>query len=156
MFPGSNNTSLYAAAGRARVLVIAIGIVAALAVPLGAEQCITLEDFSSSTLNNFPNGWKPREDAGRKVYLVAKEGDMLFVRAKASGSRSEGNGIEADRPVKWNIQEYPILSWKWRPRSFPRGADEYSGKDDSALGVYIGFCPPADLALCERSLKGEL
>ena len=81
------------------------GIVAALAVPLGAEQCITLEDFSSSTLNNFPNGWKPREDAGRKVYLVAKEGDMLFVRAKASGSKSEGNGIEADRPVKWNIQE---------------------------------------------------
>jgi hypothetical protein len=156
MFPRSNKTSLYAAAGRARVLFIAIQIVAALAVPLGAEQCIILENFSSSTLNNFPTGWTPREEAGRTVYIVAKDGDMLFVRARATGARSAGNGIEADRPVKWNIQEYPILRWQWRPRVFPRGTDEYSGKDDSALGVYIGFCPPDDLALCERSLKGQL
>lgn len=145
------------AAARLGVLGFAIGtILAVWAVPLSAEQCIILEDFSSSTLNKFPNGWKPREGAGKSVYVVTKEGDMFFVRAKAAGARSEGNGIEADRAVKWNIQEHPILRWKWRPRAFPRGADEYSGKDDSALGVYIGFCPPEDLSLCERSLKGQL
>ena len=128
----------------------------AFAVPSRAEQCITLEDFSSSTLNSFPSGWTPREDAGSKVYVVAKDGDMLFVRARATGARSAGNGIEADRPVKWNIEEYPILRWQWRQRAFPRGANEHTGKDDSALGVYIGFCPPEDLALCERSIKGQL
>jgi DUF3047 family protein len=139
------------------ILGCAIGaILAAWAVALSAEQCIILEDFSSSTPNQFPNGWKPREDAGRNVYVVMKEGDMLFVRGRAAGAKSAGNGSEADRPVKWNIQEYPILRWQWRPRVFPHGADEYSGKDDSALGVYIGFCPPDDLALCERSLKGEI
>jgi hypothetical protein len=90
------------------------------------------------------------------VYTVVKDGDMLFVRARAAGSKSAGNGVEADRPVKWNIHEYPILRWKWRPRAFPRGANEQSGKDDSALGLYIGFCPPEDFSLCERSLKGEL
>ncbi len=149
--------NIRSAAATFGVLGFVIGaIFAASAVPLGAEQCITLEDFSSSTPNQFPKDWKPREDAGRRVYVVAKEGDMFFVRAKARGSRSEGNGIEADRPVKWNLQEYPILRWKWRPRAFPRGADEYSGKDDSALGVYIGFCPPEDVALCERSVKGQL
>jgi hypothetical protein len=142
---------------KVRILSIAVGVcVAALAVPLRAEQCIDLENFSSSAPNSFPTGWKPREDAGRKVYAVVREGDMLFVRATAAGSRAAGNGIEADRPVKWNIQEYPILQWQWRARAFPRGANEYSGKDDSALGVYIGFCPPEDLALCERSVKGQL
>ena len=144
-------------ASKARALSTAIAaIVAALAVPLRAQDCIILEIFSSSTLNSFPSGWTPREEAGRKVYVVTKEGDMHFVRARATGPRSAGNGIEADRPVKWNLEEYPILRWQWRPRVFPRGSDEHTGKDDSALGVYIGFCPPEDLDLCERSLKGKL
>src|ERR1051325_8350271 len=119
-----------------------------------AEQCMILDNFSSSKVGSFPAGWTPREKSGAKVYTVAKEGDMFFVHARAEGNRSAGNGIEADRPVKWNLQEYPILRWKWRPRAFPRGANEQSGKDDSALGVYIGFCPPDDVALCERSVKG--
>jgi hypothetical protein len=123
---------------------------------LRAEQCVTLEDFSSSTPNSFPNGWTPREEAGRKVYRVLRDADMFFLRGRATGPRSAGNGIEADRPVKWNIEEYPILRWQWRPRVFPRGANEHTGKDDSALGVYIGFCPPDDLELCERSVKGKL
>lgn len=131
-------------------------LIIALSGSAAAQQCIVLEDFSSSTLNSFPTGWKPRENGGSKVYLVMKDADVLFVRARATGAKSAGNGIEADRPVKWNIQEYPILRWKWRQRVFPQGANEDSGKDDSALGVYIGFCPREDLALCERSVKGQL
>ena len=136
--------------------IIVGALVNATATLSGAEQCINLENFSSSTVNGFPNGWKPREEAGKKVYLVSKEGDMFFVRARAKGSKSEGDGIEADRPVSWNIQEYPILRWKWRARTLPTGANEDTGKDDSVLGVYLGFCPPEDVALCERSVKGEL
>ena len=131
-------------------------IVGAVTNSSSAEQCITLEDFSSSKVGSFPAGWTPREKSGAKVYTVAKEGDMFFVHARAEGDKSAGNGVEADRPVKWNLQEYPILRWKWRPRAFPRGANEQSGKDDSALGVYIGFCPPEDVGLCERSVKGQL
>ena len=134
----------------------AVVFVATLVATAGAEECVVLDDFSSSPINGFPNGWTAREEAGRKVYAVQSDADGLFVRARASGDKSAGNGIEADRQVKWNLAEYPILRWKWRPRGFPRGADEQSGKEDSALGVYIGFCPPQDLQLCERSLKGNL
>jgi len=95
-----------------------------------AQECTVLEDFSGSKPNSFPAGWKPREEAGKNAYVVAKDGDMFFVRARATDGKSSGNGSEADRPVKWNIEEYPILSWKWRPRVFPRGADEQNGKDD--------------------------
>ena len=139
------------------LLIVAIGLLAAaVPVPLSAQQCIVLEDFSSSTPGTFPTGWKPREEAGKKVYIVVKDGNMLFVRARATNGSSAGNGVEAGRPVAWNLEEYPILRWRWRPRAFPRGADEYSGKDDSALGLYIGFCPPEDMALCERSIQGQL
>ena len=128
------------------------------AVPVSsyAEDCMVLEDFSSSTPNSFPAGWKLREDAAKGVYAVIKHGDGFFLHARAAGGRSSGNGLEIDRPVKWNIQAYPILAWKWRPMTFPAGANEHSGKDDSALGVYIGFCPPENAALCERSVKGQL
>ena len=121
-----------------------------------AQECTVLEDFSGSKPNSFPAGWKPREETGKNVYVVAKDGDMFVVRARASDGKSSGNGSEADRPVKWNIEEYPILSWKWRPRVFPRGADEQNGKDDSVLGVYVGFCPPEDVTVCERAVKGQL
>jgi hypothetical protein len=126
------------------------------ALPLGAQDCQVLEDFSSSRVNTFPSGWTAREDAGKAVYTVIKDGDTVFLRARATGPRSKGNGIEADRQVKWDLHEYPNLRRRWRPRTFPRGADEQSGKDDSVLGVYIGFCPPADMQLCERSVKGQL
>jgi len=120
------------------------------------EDCLVLDDFASYSANNFPSGWTAREAPGKKVYTVVKEGETAYLRARAAGARSAGNGIEADRQVKWNLQEYPILRWRWRAKTFPRGADEQNGKDDSALGVYIGFCPPADLKLCERSVKGQL
>ena len=144
-------------AARVRALkAVIIAIIAALAGLVRAEDCIILEDFSSSKLNSFPTGWTPREEAGRKAYIVTKEGDMHFVQARATGARSAGNGIEADRPVKWNLEEYPIFRWRWRPREFPRGANEHTGKDDSVLGLYIGFCPPESLDLCERSLTGKM
>src|ERR1044071_6098028 len=138
------------------VAVLAGAIVMSFAGLSQAQECTALDDFSNSTQNSFPAGWKPREEAGKNVYVIAKDGDMFFVRARATGPKSSGNGSEADRPVKWNIEDYPILRWKWRPRAFPRGANEQSGKDDSALGVYIGFCPPEDVGLCERSVKGQL
>jgi hypothetical protein len=140
-----------------RFFSIAIGaLLVALAGPSRADQCLILEDFSSSTVNSFPKEWNHREESGKTVYSIAKEGEMFFVRAKAAGPRSAGNGVEADRSVQWNIEQYPILRWQWRPRVFPKGANEYTGKDDSALGVYVGFCPSEDLALCERSVKGQL
>jgi hypothetical protein len=139
-------------AGRLQFLTVATGaLFAAATISLGAEECVVLEDFSSSTVNQFPKNWTPREEAGKTVYTVLKEGGMMFVRAKSAAT-----GIEAGRSVNWNIEQYPILRWQWRARVFPRGANEYTGKDDSVLGLYIGFCPPEDLALCERSMKGQL
>jgi hypothetical protein len=97
-------------------------------------DCITLENFKSSTIGQFPAGWKPRKDAGREVYKVAEEGGIRFLRAV-----SKDLGIQAARQTPdWNLSARPVLAWSWRPRQFPKGSDEReSSKNDSPLAVYM-------------------
>ena len=100
----------------------------------GARDCRVLEDFSSSTVGQFPVGWSPRRNSVRDSFRVHKEHGVRFLRAT-----SEGHGLGADRVGGWDLERYPILAWSWRPRVFPSGADEREGPNDSALGVYVGF-----------------
>ena len=124
-----------------------IGLVAAVllvtaAAPVAAQQppvisaqpeCITLEDFAKARVGEFPADWKPRKDAGKDVYKVVEEPGLRFLRAVAKGL-----GIQAAKQIEWDLGAYPMLAWSWRPREFPRGADERdSGTNDSALAVYL-------------------
>ncbi|HXU87326.1 MAG TPA: DUF3047 domain-containing protein, partial [Methylomirabilota bacterium] len=104
-----------------------------LLVDAQGADCITLEDFKQSKVGEFPADWKVRKDAGRDVYKVAEEGGIHFLRAA-----SKGLGIQAARETKtWDLAARPMLAWSWRPRQFPSGADERSGKNDSPLAVYM-------------------
>jgi hypothetical protein len=113
-------------------LLLAPALLAGAATP--ESDCVTLEDFKSSTPGQFPAGWKARKDAGRAVYKVAEEGGIRFLRAM-----SRGVGIQAARPTRdWNLSTRPVLAWSWRPRQFPKGADEReSSTNDSPLAVYM-------------------
>ena len=102
---------------------------------VGAQgDCITLEDFKKCGVGEFPAEWMPRKDAGRLSYKVTEEGGLRFLRAA-----SEGLGIQAGRETKgWDLAARPMLAWSWRPRQFPKGADErQASKNDSALAVYM-------------------
>ena len=116
-------------------LLLAAGLAFAQAAqPAAARDCIVLDDFSKATVGEFPGGWKPRKDEGKGVYRVADENGRHFLRAL-----SRGLGIQAAREAEqWNLGTHPILAWSWRPREFPRGADERaSDTNDSALAVYM-------------------
>ena len=97
-------------------------------------DCVTLDDFKKSTVGEFPAEWKPRKDSGRDVYKIGEEGGLRFLRAI-----SKGLGIQAGRETKgWDLAARPMLAWSWRPRQFPKGADEReSSKNDSPLAVYM-------------------
>lgn len=116
------------------VLLITLSTRILSAAESSSDDCKILEGFSGSSTGEFPKGWKPRSEAGRSIYSVRVEGGQYFVRAKAINA-----GIEADKESAWDLQQYPFLTWRWRPREFPRGANEQSGKNDSVLGVYVGF-----------------
>jgi len=95
--------------------------------------CVTLEDFARTRPGEFPAGWKPRTDEGRKLYTVAEEPGRRFLRAVVRGL-----GVQAAKPAGWDLATYPVLAWSWRVREFPRGADERApATNDSALAVYL-------------------
>jgi hypothetical protein len=119
-----------------RRVALAVLLLLAAAVPArpAADDCKTLEDFTKSKVGEFPVDWKPRKDSGKSVYTVQEEGGRRFLRAVAKDL-----GIQAAREVEgWNLAEYPVLAWSWRPREFPKGADEREpATNDSVLAVYM-------------------
>jgi hypothetical protein len=117
-------------------LLLAAGLAFAQAAqPAAQDGCIVLEDFAKSKVGAFPAGWQVRKDEGKGVYRVQEEGGKRFLRAVARGL-----GIQAAKETpSWNLDTHPVLAWAWRPRGFPRGADERDPKkNDSALAVYMG------------------
>lgn len=116
-------------------LVITLVAAALLAAPAGAEECITVENFSKGKVGEFPSDWKPRKDAGREVYSVQEMDGLRFLRALAKGL-----GIQAAKEYEWDPKVYPMLAWSWRPVGFPAGSDERQSKtNDSAVSVYAVF-----------------
>jgi hypothetical protein len=99
------------------------------------EQCLALEDFRSEAPGAFPSAWHPRKDRGREIYRVQEEGGKRFLRAQATKEAIQA-GLQTP---EWDLAQYPVLAWSWRPRAFPPGADERkSNTNDSVLAVYMG------------------
>jgi hypothetical protein len=116
-------------------LLLAAGLAFAQAAqPAAPEGCIVLEDFSRSRVGAFPEGWQARKEEGAAVYTVQEAGGRRFLRAVARGL-----GIQvAHETTDWSLETHPVLTWSWRPRQFPQGADERkSERNDSALAVYM-------------------
>jgi Protein of unknown function (DUF3047) len=116
--------------GTTLVAMVAAG--AAQAAPQGGGDCVVIEDFAKANVGEFPPAWQVRKDAGKEAYRVQEEGGRRFLRGHA-----KGHGIQAAKQFEWDLRAYPILTWSWRPRELPRGADEQHGKNDSALAVYM-------------------
>jgi Protein of unknown function (DUF3047) len=121
---------------RFRGLLLALVVVPALTAssPGAQSNCIVLEDFARAPVNAFPAGWRAVKEEGEPVYSVRADGGTRFLRAS-----SKGLGIQAAKEREWDLAEYPVLRWKWRPRIFPEGANEQTGKNDSALAIYAVF-----------------
>ena len=116
------------------LLVAAGPTLARAAQPAASTDCLVLDDFSRGRVGEFPPGWQVRKDDGKEVYRVREEDRRRFLQAVAKGL-----GIQAGRETEhWNLTTHPVLAWSWRPREFPRGADEReSDTNDSALAVYM-------------------
>jgi hypothetical protein len=116
------------------VVMLAAGVTGTATVLPAQSTCIDVEDFSKSTVGEFPDGWRARKDSGKSVYRVAESGGRRFLHADAKDL-----GVQAGKEFAWDLQEYPVLAWSWRPIEFPEGADERTKKNDSALAVYAVF-----------------
>lgn len=118
------------------ILVLVALLAAAVTTPSvrAQDQCVTVDDFSREKVGAFPEGWKARKDSAKEIYKVAEDGKRHFLKADASDA-----GVQAGKQFDWDLKEYPVLAWAWRAQQFPRGADERTGKNDSAAAVYAVF-----------------
>lgn len=71
-----------------------------------------LEDFAS-----FPQQWKIKDDDPRvaEVYRVASEAAGPYLAATAGPKP----GVRIFKYVSWDTRAFPVVSWKWRLKSFP-------------------------------------
>jgi ABC-type transporter MlaC component len=107
------------------------------AVALGAPA-FTIDDFSDHEVQDFPRswGWRKKDDDvmhGERIYSVQKEGNNLFLSARAQNS-----SVTLVKPFSYNIKDYPFLSWKWRVKQFP-AADPSGDEPDRVAAVTVIF-----------------
>jgi ABC-type transporter MlaC component len=98
---------------------------------------VILEDFDDDTVGELPAGWqwKSQDERKRKPYKVEQEQDNKYLAA-----RDEGESVIIAKDVKWDLREYPYVSFRWRVHEIPEGADErFNKKVDSAAGVYFVY-----------------
>lgn len=124
-------------------------LVIGLASPLGthAQPVIAIDGFSGSSIGQYPKGWRtwPTQGAkAREVYKVAAEGENQYLAAHDDHNHS----VQIFREFGWDTTTHPVVAWRWRARTLPRGANELrSATNDSACGVYVIFSKVAGKGL---------
>lgn len=122
---------------------VSILLMALLLVPAAGRTSVpgvaalVLDDFDGDSAACFPNRWKSRDDAAAaaRIYQVVAENGDRFLHAAA-----HADSVQIGLPVSFRLEEYPLLSWRWRVAELPAGADEREAStNDSAAGVYVVF-----------------
>jgi hypothetical protein len=107
--------------------------------PLFADGAKFIETFSSSQVGGFPKWWraKPSEQSqAEAVYRVLEEGGTKYLAADAE----KGESTPIFKMASWDIEKWPIFTWRWRARKLPQGANEsVPSRNDSACGIYVSF-----------------
>ena len=80
--------------------------------------------------------WEEKMFTGRVAYWIDFENSGGFVHSK-----SENSASAIFYRIKFNIRDYPYLSWKWRIGRFPNKShtQEPKKRDDFAARIYVVF-----------------
>lgn len=104
---------------------------------LGHYAAVILADFENDTVGELPQGWTWRgsDDHKNKPYRVKVEGGNRYLEAT-----DEGESVILGQEIKWNLDEFPYISFRVRVHQIPEGGDERDNKKvDSAAGIYITY-----------------
>lgn len=97
--------------------------------------------FSSENKQQIFSRWQPYEFEKIKAhsqYQLVQEGGVRVIKATSRGSAS---GLIQRLDV--DLQQYPILSWRWKVTERPRGKDDRKrSEDDHAARIYLIFNAP--------------
>lgn len=133
------------------VALLAAGGVSTLAPPAAAAPAKVvcdrvLENFSSSKVGGFPQGWRTKEAS--QAALATQDGRFVVEQDGARRVLHVTYRKEAITIGKtfdgWDLKQYPVLQFQWKAVKLPTGGNEDSmSQNDCAAAVYgfwdIGF-----------------
>jgi hypothetical protein len=109
--------------GQMKLLFLIFSIVfwSAGSLPTSAQEAgqTVLEDFHDKDEHGFPAGWRAQrsEMKAKEAYSVKSDGETaFFLAAKAADQR-------VYKKIAWDPKATPIVTWRWRLKSAPAGAD---------------------------------
>jgi hypothetical protein len=106
------------------------------AAPAAAADRVVIADFSSGIgETGAPAGWQVTEKSGKADYAFVKDGGE-----QALLLRSADTSFSFQKKVSVDVKQYPVLSWKWKVATLPKGGDfRRSGTDDQAAQLFLAF-----------------
>lgn len=102
----------------------------------GAADEVVIADFSAwKDAKAVPPDWDLKIRSGKAGFVVQKDGDVNALQMKCSDS-----SFSFEKGVKVDVKRYPLLSWKWKVTTLPKGGDfRKSRTDDQAAQLFLAF-----------------
>jgi hypothetical protein len=79
-----------------------------------------LEDFRTKDAEGLPAGWKGEglrsKENAKQTYALVSEGPVNFIKATNANQRIH-------KKMAWDPRAMPIVTWRWRLKSAPAGAE---------------------------------
>ncbi|MBI5446315.1 MAG: DUF3047 domain-containing protein [Deltaproteobacteria bacterium] len=98
---------------------------------LAAERSLRIDDFE----HGLRKGWGVKRFKDATVYTVVREGSGHVLRAESNAAASA-----LIFKIEYALDEYPILTWRWKVENTISGGDETrKSGDDYAARVYVVF-----------------
>jgi DUF3047 family protein len=102
---------------------------------LGEREFVVLANFEDEDEGTLPRDWtwKNKDDEKNKPYRVRTEDGNRFLSAT-----DEGESVILGKEIRWDLNEFPFISFRVRVNRIPEGGDERDNqKVDSAAGLYF-------------------
>lgn len=121
-----------------RLLLGLLALLPALAVH-ASTRVVRVEDWSAvpAGTRGIPPGWKGGQSWGSPAFdfVVEPEGTANVLHL-----RSKGDSSTINKEIRVNVKETPILEWRWKAVTLPKGGDaRKKPTDDQALQLYVTF-----------------
>jgi hypothetical protein len=101
-----------------------------------ADDRLSVGDFSlGADERGVPRGWQLSEKAGHAAFSLTREGQV-----PALCMQSTNTSFSFQRKVNADLNQFPVLSWKWKVTHLPKGGDfRKSSTDDQAAQLFVAF-----------------
>ena len=105
---------------------------------LAQPTTLPVEDWSKTPLGQrgLPTGWQAQTWGSPKYdFVIEADGNAHILHMK-----SQNEGSTMSKEIKFDIRQYPVLQWRWKAVTLPKGGDSRKkATDDQACQVYVTF-----------------